>query len=636
MNIRLPNISTLASIILVFAALALATKSSYSHIVKEEPWHPLPAAYLRTVFYLNIKPVNWDNINNEFIQQDESGYDYRSIYEILDQINEFSKTNYGSEIKKSITSQKPREVYKITTIALSNYIRYLLSRAESEIDNPYKSSLYINNAKKIYRAFEGFIIKYDEVSYVKLGKAWLNLSTSLGYRGVLGVAARDADVESFSIAKKEIENYLISNYEKRFNDKSEYLFPIPYNSKTTSAENIKFDWLPPGTNLNDQVPLPRLVLNFEERGQDERDLFLVAYGDMLFDSPEIFGEPAKSLGIACATCHNRSDINNSFFIPGISSKPGTVDVDGHFFNPLFSDHRNDPLDIPTLRGIRFTAPYGRDGRFASLRDFVRNVVVNEFGGTEPTPLMLDALVTYMIEFDWLPSPYLNPDGTLNDKAPDAAKRGEVIFNTKLEGFGNRSCSTCHIPSSNFIDGLRHDIRSGKASSPSARDSFFDTPTLINVKYTAPYFHDGSLDNLTQVVDWFNDSFELGLSSKQKIELVSYLDSVGTGVEPFENFDYENTPFILDWSELSTFLSTLNTLIPMRDKFHTKLLLNTVSKDLRVDAVALQNLDQSSLVYELSGKLEKILEAVEKNDWKTSASLWIEYQELENKYGPNLK
>ena len=45
-------------------------------------------------------------------------------------------------------------------------------------------------------------------------------------------------------------------------------------------------WLPPGSDLNDQDPLPRLVLNIEEQGIDERDrVSWSPYGDMLFDSP---------------------------------------------------------------------------------------------------------------------------------------------------------------------------------------------------------------------------------------------------------------------------------------------------------------------------------------------------------------
>jgi mono/diheme cytochrome c family protein len=378
------------------------------------------------------------------------------------------------------------------------------------------------------------------------------------------------------------------------------------------------------------------VLNFEARGVDEKDLFLVAYGDMLFDSPEIFGEPARSIGLTCSRCHPRSDINPAFVIPGISHTPGTVDVDGHFFNPRFNDHRTDPLDIPSLRGIRFTAPYGRDGRFASLRDFVRNVIVNEFSGKEPTPLMLDALVTYMLEFDWLPSPYLSPDGTLTPTASQAAKRGEVLFNTPYKGMGGRTCATCHVPSANFLDGLRHDIGSGEPASPNARDSFFDTPTLINVRHTAPYFHDGSLETLADVVAWFDTRLTLGLTKQEKADLAAYLEAVGTGEEPFEVFTEEKTRFRLDWEELTTFISTLDTLLPARDVYHSDLLIRTVATDLRVDASGLKDLGQAPLLYQMADKLEKVRDAIQAGDWARAHRLWEEYKRLEARYDPQLR
>ena len=109
------------------------------------------------------------------------------------------------------------------------------------------------------------------------------------------------------------------------------------------------------------------MLNFEELGIDETDLPLIAYGDMLFDSPEIFGDPARSLGLGLLVLPQpQSDINRDFFIPGTAHhRAGQIDVDGQFFNPLFNDRRDDPVDIPSLRGLRFTGPYGRDGRFGS-------------------------------------------------------------------------------------------------------------------------------------------------------------------------------------------------------------------------------------------------------------------------------
>lgn len=246
--------------------------------------------------------------------------------------------------------------------------------------------------------------------------------------------------------------------------------------------------------------MPRLVLNFEERGIDEAELPLIAFGDMLFDSPNIFGEPARSLGITCSTCHNRSDINQSFFIPGISHQPGAVDVRGSFFNPLFNDQRRGSLDIPTLRGLRFTGPYGRDGRFASLSEFTRNVIVSEFGGPEPTPFQLDALVAYMLEFDFLPNARLDGMGRLTDGATAAELRGEELFRRPFAQMEARSCASCHVPSSAFLDRQSHNIGSGSEGYGGAMDGYLDTPTLLGINFTAPYFHDGSQPTLASVVD----------------------------------------------------------------------------------------------------------------------------------------
>ena len=76
-------------------------------------------------------------------------------------------------------------------------------------------------------------------------------------------------------------------------------------------------------------------------------------------------------------------------MPKMSTRPGNFDTTGPLFNPKADNHVLDPVRIPSLRGARYLAPYGHDGRMASLRDFVRNVVVGEFAGPEPSPALLD-------------------------------------------------------------------------------------------------------------------------------------------------------------------------------------------------------------------------------------------------------
>jgi hypothetical protein len=618
----------------VVAAIVLLPQLGRTHIIREEPWHPVPAAYLRGLFYLKLAPVDWNLVAEEFDGIREEGSSLDSVYEGFALASSLYDVDPVAAVRRAVAAQDAAAVASETTRTMSQLTRLHLHRGLAALDTPGEALESVHQASRMYRAFERFIRATDPTGARDLGRAWLELTTTVGTAGVEQRGVQAADRERFADAVATVDEYLVANYEGEGGPALTGFDPVPAAGRAAADRVVP--WLPPGSDINDQDPLPRLVLNFEERGVDEKDLFLVAYGDMLFDSPQIFGDPARSLTLTCSRCHNRSDINQRFFIPGISNRPGGADVDGHFFNPRFNDRRADALDTPSLRGIRFTAPYGRDGRVAGLRDFTRNVIVNEFAGAEPTPLMLDALVAYMLEFDWLPSPHLAPDGRLNDTASPSAQRGQVLFNREFSGLGDRACSTCHVPSNNFVDGQRHDIGTGQRSSPSARDSFFDTPTLIGALHTAPYFHDGALATLGEVVTWFDTEFGLGLDATQKSDLTAYLEHVGTGENPYEVFDEDNTQFQLFWGELSTFASTLSTLIPARDAEHADLMLRTVVADLRLDVSALQDLSQAPKVFELADQLEAIQVAIAAGDWDRAADLYDVYQALEIAYEPDFR
>lgn len=627
---------SLVILLFVLCPVLIFPMSGQAHIVPEEPWHPAPAAYLRGLFYANLTPINWELIAEEYqtVNEPEFAEILTSVYQALEPASSVAGVDHVAAIQAAIDAQDKAGLYSTSTRAISQLTRYYLQEAARKSASPGAATADVQQAERIYRAFQDFIPQSDPEAAKQLGLAWLDLASSVGHKGIAGVGSTASDPTKFDAARQVVESYLITNFEGGDHVALSSLAPIP---ATKMSEAIQIDsWLPPGTNLNDQDPLPLLALNFEERGFEETDLPLVAFGDMLFDSPAIFGEPARNFGIACSTCHNRSDINRDFFIPGISHQTGAADVDGSFFNPIFNDQRSDSLDIPSLRGIRFTGPYGRDGRFGSLRDFTRNVIVNEFGGEEPSPFMLDALVAYMLEFDWQPNSLLNKDGTLNQNASDAALSGEVLFNTPFDGMGGRACSTCHIPSANFIDRLSHDIGSGNPASEFARDSAFDTPTLINTAYTAPYMHDGSLATLADVVEWFDGNFDLGLSMDDKADLTAYLDAVGQADTPWEIFDDENTRFGLDWAELSTFLSTLDTLIAMEDGPHAILLLDTVAADLRLDASAASDRAVIPQAYEIADKLDELKAVIEEDDWGLAAELNDGYKILAAEYGPGFK
>jgi cytochrome c peroxidase len=565
--------------------------------VKQAPWRPDAAAYRTTLFLAELTPPPWESIAAAWSEPHPGAAFERPAVDLLDD------RAGGSEAARAIQT------------AIEAGDRQAL----------FEASAAVAEARQLYRAFEDGLAAADPEASRRLGMAWLALSSSAGTRGVLGAGARAADAARFDAAVAEIRGYVAANFDPASFTPRRRMAPLPETVVATEGEVAVPPVLPPAAYMGNQTPLPRLVLSFEEQGIAETDLPLVAYGDMLFDSPQIFGDPARSLGIACSTCHNRSDVNRDLFIPGISHQPGAIDVDGAFFNHVSNDLRDDPIDIPSLRGLRFTGPYGRDGRFASLRDFTRNVVVGEFAGAEPTPFMLDALVAYMLEFDFLPNARLEPGGRLTDAAAPAARRGEALFNRPFAQMDGRACASCHVPSSNFLDRQAHDIGSVEPSYAGARSGALDTPTLLGSRHTAPYFHDGSQPTLGAVVAWFDGRYGLGLTEAERSDLTAYLEAIGDADAPYESFDAINTPFRLAFDELTTFASTLEMLIPKRDAEHALLLVDTVAADLAADASGMSNLEAKSEVYALAQTLAAVGEAIEAADWPAAEARWSAFK-----------
>ena len=323
--------------------------------------------------------------------------------------------------------------------------------------------------------------------------------------------------------------------------------------------------LPAGTDLNEEALYkPREVFRSEAAGGAKS--YMVNLGDLAFNSSVTLGGPARRAGISCGTCHVNGAGNGALFVPGMSSRPGNFDTTGPLFNPLAHNRARDPVRIPSLRGARYLAPYGNDGRTASLRDFVRNVAVNEFAGPEPSPAILDAMVAYIEDIDFLPNLYLGVGGRLSVRADDAQRRGEALFFKPFPHEPELSCAGCHVPSSGFVDHRQHSVGSG---------GLFKTPTLMNANFNAPYFHDGRYDSYEQVVDHFDRIFELGYSQQERADLVAYLQAVGDGLLPFER-----DGITAQLKEVNDFASVLATAIPAHDTEVIGLAVNAVGAELR--------------------------------------------------------
>ena len=381
--------------------------------------------------------------------------------------------------------------------------------------------------------------------------------------------------------------------------------------------------LPPGTDLGESVGAQPTELFATERAGGRRS-YQQILGDMLFSSPAIFGGVAKQAGISCNTCHQQGAGNAALYVPGLSSRTGTFDTTGALFNPKADNHLFDPVTPPSLRGAKFLAPYGHDGRLASLRDFVRNVVVNEFAGPEPSGEVLDALVAYVQDISFLPNPKLNSDGRLTDAASAAAHRGEALFKRPFRHDAAMSCASCHLPSSAFVDHQVHDIGTG---------GWFKTKTLINADFNAPYFHDGRFDSYDQVVGYFDTHFDLGLTASERADLVAYLDAVGDASQP-------TTPDTVasELAEITTFASVLDTAIRERNAAIVAITVDTVggewrelaeqipeAKDTSVSGGRRERVEARAAVRDMVLALRRIEMAAARGEFQAARDAYADYR-----------
>jgi cytochrome c peroxidase len=323
--------------------------------------------------------------------------------------------------------------------------------------------------------------------------------------------------------------------------------------------------LPLGTDLGDaQFDRPREVFRSETAGGHKS--YMVVLGDVAFSSPKVLGGVARQSGISCSTCHVNGAANSQFYIPGLSTRHGNFDTTSSVFNPKTDDSVLDPLTIPSLRGAHLLAPYGHDGRTLSLRDFIRNVVVNEFSGPEPSAEVLDALVLYVQDIDFVPNQRLGAGGRLIGSITKAEKHGEKLFYKPFPHDPALSCAGCHQPAEAFVDHRQHDVGSG---------GLFKTPTLRNANFNAPYFHDGRYASYEQVVAHFNQSFSLSLSARDQADLTAYLKAIGDGNRATTPDDMPTRA-----KECTDFATALDTALPQHDAVAASMVLDTLDRELR--------------------------------------------------------
>jgi cytochrome c peroxidase len=175
--------------------------------------------------------------------------------------------------------------------------------------------------------------------------------------------------------------------------------------------------------------------------------------------------------------------------------------------------------------ISETAPYNWHGTSATLEASIAQTV-ERLGGTGLSEADRRALARYLREGLRAPA---RPEVKNKDKPLVAL--GREVFERSSVG-----CAECHTTDGTFTDSARHDVGSLSAAE---RDELitarskertpwsFDTPSLIGVGLTAPYFHDGSAPTLEALVAQNRDRMghTSKLSQREQDALVAYLKTL---------------------------------------------------------------------------------------------------------------
>jgi hypothetical protein len=170
------------------------------------------------------------------------------------------------------------------------------------------------------------------------------------------------------------------------------------------------------------------------------------------------------------------------------------------------------------------------------------------------------------------------------------------------------------------------------SSTFSRDGSLDTPTLLGIKYSAPYFHDGRLPTIQAVSVWFNENFDLGLTERELGDLTTYVETVGSGIAA-----YEDTLQTLE-SELEEFSFFLSAYEFLKQNGKWELIditLQTITHEIHAHKWDLQDPQYMSILNLMAETTEDASEAIAIDNFETVDVLVAEYRALYAEYADRL-
>ncbi len=168
-----------------------------------------------------------------------------------------------------------------------------------------------------------------------------------------------------------------------------------FNESLLPLRQLK--WLQPGAGQ--LAALTSAPPECRRAPADPAQAALAEAGRIVFRTPTLLGGLAAKGGLSCQSCHVNGHGNPQFFIAGLSDRPGHFDVSSSVFSKRRGDGVFNPKSIPSLLDVLARADDGYEARKQRIGAFIRGVVVEEFDGAPPAPVVFDALLSYVASLD---------------------------------------------------------------------------------------------------------------------------------------------------------------------------------------------------------------------------------------------
>ena len=234
----------------------------------------------------------------------------------------------------------------------------------------------------------------------------------------------------------------------------------------------------------------------------------VERGRCLFHSAIAFGQDPNGPFASCARCHYGGD-----------------KTDQAIHLVLVTNRIGERIELlrrtPSLLRAAHTAPFGADGRFASVQDAARAAILSpvEMRGVSVGNDQLDALAAYVLGL-----PASDPESAqfTQPPAPDAATLNLIAVGHNVF-FGKGTCFTCHAgPEFTNHTITTNQVNLSFTGGTDPGGSFvgtggpgtFKVPSLLFFRAGRPAMHNGALGTLEQLVRFYNQSLNLGLSAAE--------------------------------------------------------------------------------------------------------------------------